>query len=105
MPFDIFNSTVWQENIYFRFISGPVDIPYESYNFVGSVEIYNPAEDIWRDGPNLPYTAFTPGKFVSHGQALIYAGGYDLTSDTDFGKQMHQLNKEKDGWTFVSEYK
>ena len=74
------------------------------------MEIYSPANDMWREGPYLPYTTIVPGSFVSHGQALIYAGGYDLYNfntggfDTDFGRQMHQLNKGMDGWTFVSEY-
>ena len=63
-----------------------------------ATEIYNIANDTWRHGPQLPYRTTVPGEFVTHGSLLIYLGG-DLEE-----KRIYQLNKEKDGWIFVSHY-
>ena len=59
-----------------------------------TVEIYTVETDSWREGPDLPYASFRPGEFLVDGETLFYVGG-DQRSD------IHKLNKEKDGWTFV----
>ena len=60
-------------------------------------EIYNITTDQWRPGPLLPYQARYPGEFVTHGPLLFYMGGSGE-------KRINQLNKEKNGWIFVSNY-
>jgi hypothetical protein len=60
-------------------------------------EIYNITTDQWRPGPLLPYQTRFPGEFVTHGPLLFYMGGSG-------GKRIYQLNKEIDGWIFVSNY-
>ena len=66
-----------------------------SYLSESSSEVYSIEEDKWRFGPDLPYTAYTPGKFVSYGEDLFYVGGWDRP-------EIHRLNVAMDGWIFVS---
>ena len=57
-------------------------------------EVYNVERDEWRTVIQLPFQAFYPGEFVSHGKLLLYVGR-DL---------IYRLNEEKDGWIYVSNY-
>ena len=66
-------------------------------NSTADTEVYNAERDEWRAGPQLPYQAFYPGAFVSHGKFLFYVGG-------SFDKRIHRLKEEKDGWIYVSDY-
>jgi hypothetical protein len=60
-------------------------------------EMYNITTNQWLPGPQLPYQTRYPGEFVTHGPLLFYMGGY-------WEKMIYQLNKEKNGWIFVSNY-
>ena len=60
-------------------------------------EMYNITTNQWLPGPPLPYQTSVPGEFVTHGPLLFYMGGSGE-------KRIYQLNKEKNGWIFVSNY-
>ena len=59
-----------------------------------TVEIYTVETDSWRGGPDLPYASPYPGRLLADGDELFYVGG-EGRSD------IHKLNKEQNGWTFV----
>ena len=54
-----------------------------------------PGKDEWRPGLRLPYGALFPGEFISHGNTLLSSVGYKRND-------IYQLNREGDGWMFVS---
>ena len=66
-----------------------------TYSNGDDTEMYNITTNQWLPGPPLPYQTEWPGEFVTHGPLLFYMGGYEE-------KRIYQLNKEKNGWIFVS---
>merc|ERR1711915_987149 len=61
----------------------------KDFTIVASVEIYNPAADSWRNGPDLPIALNEPQAFV-HDDVIYVLGGYDSSYNNN--KQIFYLS-------------
>merc|ERR1711915_51303 len=71
-----------------------------SYSPIASVEIYNPAADSWRTGPDLPIALEQPQALV-HDDVIYVLGGYD--SSVNNNKQIFYLSgPDYNTWNVLS---